>query len=80
MQIMNFISELVFFNPLYVFNYTIGRTHENRNMQVLKIKTPTARKKVWIDCGIHAVNIARIAEFMYEHIMYCYYLRSLSYH
>lgn len=49
------MSELVYFNPLYVYNYSVGKTFEKREINVLKIKTPTVKRKVWIDCGIHAV-------------------------
>ena len=44
-------------NRLFVTTYSAGRSFEGRELTVLRIKTPTARRSIWIDCGIHAVNI-----------------------
>ena len=44
-------------NPSFVSVYTAGKTQENRDIAVLRIKTPSARRSLFVDCGIHAVCI-----------------------
>ena len=48
-------------NPSLVSTYVAGKAYENRNIRVLKIKatttTSSSKRKVWLDCGIHAVWI-----------------------
>lgn len=53
-EIHNYIDTLSDENPSLVSSYIAGRTHENRALKVAVIKSPTASRKIWIDCGIHA--------------------------
>lgn len=53
-EIMSYIDNLALENSDIVSSYVAGTTYENRNLKVAIIKTPNSRKKVWIDCGIHA--------------------------
>lgn len=41
-------------NPNYASTKVIGTTGEGRNLVTLVLKTATAQRAVWIDCGIHA--------------------------
>jgi hypothetical protein len=58
--INNFIDEIVDRFPnasratLVATTYEIGRTLENRALKVLRLKTPSTTRSIWIDCGIHA--------------------------
>lgn len=53
-EIQSFLDDVVSGNPDLASTYIAGQTYEKRNLRVLVLKTPTASKSVWIDCGIHA--------------------------
>ncbi|CAF0839173.1 unnamed protein product [Brachionus calyciflorus] len=53
-EIMSFIDNLAADYPNLVTSKVVGQTHEGRNLKVAVIKTPGSKRKVWIDCGIHA--------------------------
>lgn len=53
-QILAYIQDVVSQNSDIASAYTAGSTYENRQLRVIVLKGPNARKKVWIDCGIHA--------------------------
>lgn len=53
-EIMSYIDRLVSENSDIVSSYNAGTTYEKRNLKVVIIKTPNSKRKVWIDCGIHA--------------------------
>lgn len=53
-EIMSYIDRLVLENSDIVSSYVAGTTYEKRNLKVVIIKTPNSKRKVWIDCGIHA--------------------------
>lgn len=55
-EIQSFLDDVVSGNPDLASTYIAGQTYEKRNLRVLVLKTPTASKSVWIDCGIHAVS------------------------
>jgi len=40
--------------PLNVSTYVAGKTAENRELKVVYLRTASSKRKVWIDCGIHA--------------------------
>lgn len=52
--INNLINDLVTANPTLASSYVAGKSSEGRDMQVIVIKTANSRRKIWIDCGIHA--------------------------
>ena len=45
---MNFINEIVANNPDIASSYVAGRTHENRDLKTLVIKTASAQRSIWI--------------------------------
>ena len=47
-EIMNFINEIVANNPDIASSYVAGRTHENRDLKTLVIKTASAQRSIWI--------------------------------
>lgn len=53
-QIVNFVDQIVQKNPDIASSYLAGKTHEGRSLPTLVLKTPTSRRSIWIDCGIHA--------------------------
>ena len=53
-EIQSFIDTLVATNPNLVSSAIAGKSYEGRNLRVAIIKTAASKKKVWIDCGIHA--------------------------
>jgi len=48
------MDETARLHPNLVTNYVTGKTHQGRDMKIIKIATATATRKIWIDCGIHA--------------------------
>ena len=56
---MNFIQEIERDNRDIVTTYETGKTYENRTLKVVVLKTPTASRSLWFDCGIHAVSLAK---------------------
>jgi len=48
------LDDVVKANPSLASTYIAGQTFEKRNLKVLVLKTASATKSVWIDCGIHA--------------------------
>lgn len=44
-------------NSDFVSNYSAGKSHLGRDLMVLKLKTPTSQRSMWLDCGIHAACI-----------------------
>jgi len=55
-DIQSYILGVVSTNPDIASTYVTGQTHEKRNLRVLVLATPTSKKSIWIDCGIHAVS------------------------
>jgi hypothetical protein len=53
-KIINYIETIVSNNPDIARSYNAGRTYQKRDLKVMVLKTPTSKKLVWIDCGIHA--------------------------
>uniref|UniRef100_A0A673BDH9 Carboxypeptidase O n=1 Tax=Sphaeramia orbicularis TaxID=375764 RepID=A0A673BDH9_9TELE len=56
MQITNWMDQIVKENPNVVTKVDYGKTYENRTISLLKIgsKSASAKKAIWMDCGIHA--------------------------
>jgi len=54
--IMNWLETVVNDNhpQLNIATYSVGKTAQGRDLKVIKIGTATSRRKIWIDCGIHA--------------------------
>ncbi len=55
-QIVAYLNDVVSNNPDIASSYVAGKTHESRDLKVLVLKTPTSKRSIWIDCGIHAVG------------------------
>jgi len=53
-EINRWLDMVAFANSAYVSTYTPGKTFENRDIKVLRLKTSTAKRSLWLDCGIHA--------------------------
>jgi hypothetical protein len=53
-EIVSWIDDLSDANPNLVSSYIAGNSFEGRGLKVAVIKTATAQRKIWIDCGIHA--------------------------
>lgn len=53
-EIQSYIADVVSENPDLASSYITGQTYENRNLNVLVLKTPTSKRSIWMDCGIHA--------------------------
>lgn len=53
---MNWIKEQAELFPDLVSTYVEDYTIEGRELRVIVIGTSQATKKIWIDCGIHAVK------------------------
>ncbi|VDO56821.1 unnamed protein product [Onchocerca flexuosa] len=55
-EIINYLSQLADVYPDRVKLMSIGVTHENRQILLIKIGRPTQLRKpgIWIDGGIHA--------------------------
>lgn len=51
---MRYLDYVAKTNWHYASTYTAGKTFEGRDMVVLRLKSPTAKRAIWIDCGIHA--------------------------
>ncbi len=55
-EIQTYIDEMVAANGDIASSYIAGKTFENRNLKVIVLKKASSKRKVWIDCGIHAVR------------------------
>jgi len=55
-QIVEYINQVVTNNNDIASSYVTGKTYESRDLKVLVLKTPTSKRSIWIDCGIHAVS------------------------
>uniref|UniRef100_A0A673B9S1 Carboxypeptidase O n=1 Tax=Sphaeramia orbicularis TaxID=375764 RepID=A0A673B9S1_9TELE len=55
-HITNWMDQIVKENPDVVTKVDYGKTYENRTISLLKIgsKSASAKKAIWMDCGIHA--------------------------
>jgi len=53
-EIYSFLEQMVIENPEIASTKIIGQTHEQRDLKLIILKTPTSQRKVMIDCGIHA--------------------------
>lgn len=54
-EINVFLKQTARAYPDLVSLYSIGRSYEQRDMEVIKLRSSTnSNKSVWIDCGIHA--------------------------
>ncbi|XP_030006425.1 carboxypeptidase O-like [Sphaeramia orbicularis] len=55
-EITNWMDQIVKENPDVVTKVDYGKTYENRTISLLKIgsKSASAKKAIWMDCGIHA--------------------------
>ncbi|TRZ01860.1 hypothetical protein DNTS_025792 [Danionella cerebrum] len=55
-EISDWMNQMERENPDVVSRMIYGQTYEKRNITLLKIglKSTTAKKAVWMDCGIHA--------------------------
>jgi carboxypeptidase A4 len=53
-QIQSFMDTIIADNPTWITSETIGTSHENRLLRILRLKKGSPKRKVWIDCGIHA--------------------------
>lgn len=62
-KIINFLEDVAdeLNNPpsMSAYTYLAGTTHENRIIRTLVLKTNTASRGIFIDCGIHAVRIKK---------------------
>jgi len=54
LEIQSWLDDIVSANPDIASTYIAGKTYENRNLKVLKLKQPSATRSIWVDCGIHA--------------------------
>ncbi len=45
--------------------FSAGRTSQSRNINYVRLKTPTARRSLFIDCGIHAREWITISTCVY---------------
>jgi len=52
--ISSWMDQVAQANPTLAATYVTGKTYQNRDMKIIKIGTATSRRKIWIDCGIHA--------------------------
>lgn len=52
--VLSFLDDIVDANPDIASTYNAGFTIDGRQLKVLKLKTPTAGRAIWIDAGIHA--------------------------
>lgn len=50
------MSRLSIENSYFVSSYSAGKTHLGQDIMVLRLKTPTSQRSMWLDCGIHAVR------------------------
>jgi hypothetical protein len=64
-EIIAFLNEQARKHPGYATVYSAGKSYEKRELAVLRIKTATSRRSVWLDCGIHAVTIYLIYIYIY---------------
>lgn len=53
-DIQSYLKDLVKANPDLASTYSAGTTFEKRDLTVLVLKAAAGKRKVWIDCGIHA--------------------------
>jgi len=53
-EIQTYIDEMVAANGDIASSYIAGKTFESRNLKVIVLKNASSKRKVWIDCGIHA--------------------------
>lgn len=53
-DIISYIKGLQRDNPELASWYSIGSTYEKKEQIVSLIKTKTSKRKIWLDCGIHA--------------------------
>jgi len=51
---MSWIQDRVDENPSFVSTYVPGKSYEGRDLRVIRIGSAQAKRKIWIDCGIHA--------------------------
>lgn len=64
-EIMNFMQQTAADNSDLVSLYSAGKTYENRDLQVMVLKTATSKKGIWIDCGIHAREWVSVSTCVY---------------
>jgi hypothetical protein len=50
----SFLDDIVDENPTLASTYNIGTTLEGRILKVIRLKTASTTRSIWIDCGIHA--------------------------
>jgi len=53
-EVQSFIRDIIADNSDIASSYVAGKTHEQRDLTVLVLKTESSKKSIWIDCGIHA--------------------------
>lgn len=53
-EINNYILDHVQTNSRIVSSYVAGKSSQGRDLRVAVIKTSTSKRRIWIDCGIHA--------------------------
>ncbi|EJD73985.1 hypothetical protein LOAG_11423, partial [Loa loa] len=67
-KIISWLSDIEYFYPKIAKVFTIGQTHEGRNIKGIKIGNPIDRidkRIIWIDGGIHAREWASIHTVLY---------------
>ncbi|CAF0747937.1 unnamed protein product [Brachionus calyciflorus] len=64
-EIVELMSRLSYENSFLVSNYSAAKTHLNNDLMVLKLKTPTSVRSLWLDCGIHAREWITISTCVY---------------
>ena len=52
---MSYMEMVVKTHPHLAKMYVVGKTYEERNLSVIVLRTSTSKKRIWIDCGFHAV-------------------------
>jgi len=53
-EIQDYLDEIADALPQVFKTEIIGQSIENRNLKIIKASTGNPKRKVWIDCGIHA--------------------------
>ncbi|MFH4973408.1 hypothetical protein AB6A40_000117 [Gnathostoma spinigerum] len=67
-EMIRWMNDIAYYYPTIAKVFTLGKTHEGRNIKGLKIGNPvwsTDKRVIWIDAGIHAREWASVHTALY---------------
>jgi hypothetical protein len=71
-EMIEFIQDKANTNPMYIKTIDLGQTFQGRSLKAISLQfNPSAKRNIWIDCGIHARG-NKMIKIDFKIIFFCF--------